>query len=123
MTEAIPQLPEAAERPTKMIPIGGVEVLVRQLSEMQMIQLAHEIQLFSNKKIPLDRKFKGLSRVYSIIASIVVEEDDRDTIEDLIADGKLDANELVTVIYELGVHQSEGPSQPKVRRGRASQRR
>lgn len=118
MTE--PTIPERPERPTKKVKIGDIEVVAQTISEAQMMQLTHEAHLFQNPKIPIERKQKGLDRIFRILNSVVVSDTDREAVEDQIADGKVDAYDLVGILRDIT---SDGvTSQPRVRRGRPAQR-
>lgn len=85
------------------------------------MQMIHEAALFRSDTIPRERKMKGLDRLYRVMISLVVNQDDKDFVEDLMADGELDMRELVTVINDL-YNKGEAPVPVKARRGRPAKR-
>lgn len=106
----------APEEVTKMVLIGGREVLCRFLTEAQFMQLAYEAQVLEAKQTPNERKIKTLSRIFRVMRSVVVEDDDRDYVEDLMADGTINMNTILAVIKELN-DSTVKKAPAKVRRG------
>lgn len=109
------------EAVTKLMNIGGREVLCRFLTEAQFMQMAYEAQVLGSDKIPDTRKIKTLTRMFRIMRSIIVDDDDKDYIEDLMADGTINMSDLLAVIKELN-EAGTTKSTAKVRRGPARSR-
>lgn len=108
------------DRPSKVIKVGDRDILFQGLGEGQYMQMVHEGSLFNNPNTNNDRKMKGLDRLYRTMLSLVVNGDDRDYLEDQMADGAIDMMFLVHAlreIYNKPPLNSALPEQ-KVRRGR-----
>lgn len=113
----IPQM----ERPQKPLMVGDREILFQGLSESQYMQLVHEVTLFRKEETDINRKLKGLDRLYRVLLSLVVNENDRDYVEDAIADGGMDVMFLVKSLREI--YDKQAVPEKKVRRGRPAQRK
>lgn len=125
MTDSL-ALPEAQsiERPSKTVSIGEYEILCQGLTETQYMQLMHEARMFTSSTVDKDRKMKGADRLFRVMLSLIVNPDDRDYVEDLMADGKFEITELARVLrdlYEAPAAPKTGPQQ--VRRGSRAAKR
>ena len=118
MTDAI-EIPDikSVERPEKMVTIGGREILCKGLSDTQYMQLVHEAKLFTSDVVNIDRKSKGLDRLFRVMISLIVNPDDRDYVEDLMADGELDLSYFTTVLREIYDAPTPAAVKKQVRRG------
>lgn len=117
---ALDDLPDE-ELITKDLPIGDRMITVRALSNGQMMQLQHEANLLQKDSLPGDRKMKGVDRIYRILKSAIVEPDEREYVEDQMADGELDLRTLVRLI--VSVYQEDRPKRgSQVRRSRSPRR-
>ena len=113
---------EGLESVTKMVIIGDREVLCRMLTEAQFMQLAYEANVLENKHTPNERKIKTLSRLFRVMRSVIVDEDDREYVEDLMADGSVTMKHILSAIKEL--NDTVAPANTaKVRRGVPARRR
>lgn len=117
-TEATPSI--SGERPeavTKVIKLGDREVLCRMLTEAQFMQLAYETKLMTNNSISTDRKVKTLERIFRVMRSVVATEEDKEYLEDLVAEGVVDMYDLLHVIEELNKEYPDKKQLAKVSRG------
>lgn len=108
---------------TKMVQIGEREVLCRFLTEAQFMQLAYEAQIMESPHTPDARKIKTLTRIFRVMRSIVVEDEDKEYVEDLMADGTVRMSDVLAVIKELNDSVATPKSSSKVRRGAIARRR
>jgi hypothetical protein len=115
-----PDLLPTEEVKKAVVDINGRNVTLRQLTSTNIMQLQHEATILQHDHIDIERKKKSMDRVFRILRSAVAE-DDREYVEDLMADGDLDMQRLVTLVLRL--HKENEPTQPKVRRGRTPRSR
>src|SRR5262245_17326281 len=102
--------------------VNGRDVLFRSLSSVQYMQLQHEGFLLEKDTTDMNRKRKSLDRVFRTMRSAIVNDDDKEYIEDLIADGKISLRELVRKILQVYKSTKDEPT-PAVRRARTPRRR
>lgn len=114
------ELPTPMERPIRLLRIGGKDVSFRGLTEGQYMQMVHEASIFSNENTPNDRRMKSLDRLFRVMFSLVVEPEDREYVEDQMADGEIDIHVLLKALRD--VYKVDDTAQPKVRRGRPAKR-
>lgn len=102
-------------RETRVVPLRDRSIVVRQLTDAQLLLMAREARLLQREELPIERKINSIDRIFSILESSIVQEDDREFAEDLMASGELDLRELMGFI---SVFKDEEEAKPKVRRGR-----
>jgi hypothetical protein len=109
-------------RETRIVPVHGRNIVIRRLIDAQLMQMNHESELLQRDDVGMDRKRKGMERMFRALLSVVVQPTDRDYMEDLMADGELDLRELVSFATSFLTEDTPaGP--PKVRRGRPATKR
>jgi hypothetical protein len=123
MTEAISDTTAEAAEETRVVPIGGRDITVRRLNETQILQLNHEATLLQREDLAPQRLRKGMDRVFRALSSVVVDEDDSDFLQDLMADGDLDLRDMIKFITSFHVDQAPTTGPVKVRRGRPPTKR
>lgn len=104
---------------TRLIPINGRQIVVRELLPAQAILIMRLIRNLRRDLAPdADRAviINNTAKILDIIESAVVQQSDRDYLEDLIVERKLDLKELVGVVTAF--REDEDEEKPKVRRGR-----
>lgn len=111
------------ERFTVEVPIGDQVILVQSPTESQMMQLAHELSLMQLPvdKVTSERRMKSLDRSYRIVRSMIVNDDDKEWVEDSITDGTVSLKEIVNSIKNM--YDEEKPKAATVRRGRQTRNR
>lgn len=107
---------EDTGRPTRVIELGGRQIVVRQLKDTQLMLMAKEAQLITRKDIPNQRKLVGVTRLMEILESAIVQESDRDHVTDMNVAGKLELSDLLGVLTSFGEEKVD--EKPVVRRGR-----
>jgi hypothetical protein len=103
-------------RETKLVDVKGRLVTVRKLTDAQMMLILREAKVLQSDEAGRDRKFTAVSRVFDILESAIVQQEDRDYITDLNVAGEVEVNDLMTFITAFGEEKTE--EKPKVRRGR-----
>jgi hypothetical protein len=105
-------------RDTRVINVKGRSIVVRQLLDAQAILMMREARTLQRDDVDIDRKFKGVERLFNILETAIVQQDDRDYLTDLIVAGQLELRDLMDVVTIF----SEEETKPKVRRGRPAKR-
>lgn len=109
--------PEDPGKDTRIVDIKGRNVVVRQLTDAQMLLLSREGRLASKEGTEPTRRVAAIARIFDILESAIVQEEDREYLMDLTVAGNLqlgDMTSFITVFSE---------DEPKVRRGRAPAKR
>jgi hypothetical protein len=105
-------------RETRIVDVKGRNVVVRAMVDAQMVLMAREAKLLQRDDVSSDRKLSGVSRMFDILESTVVQDEDREYLENLIAAGDLDLRELLSFVTVFATE-----DKPKVRRGRPTARK
>lgn len=110
------------ERKTAVVSLGGRDITLRAFNETQFMQLQHESLVLKRSEdgnMPIDRVQKSLDRVFRAIRSAILDEDERDYIDDLMAEGELELRELVRAVFVFNHDAAVEDEKPvQVRRGR-----
>lgn len=110
--------PEDPGKETRLVDIKGRNIVVRQLTDAQLLLLGREARLAAKEDVEQHRRLAGVSRIFDILESAVVQEDDREYLLDLTVQGELQLSDLMGFITVFG----EEKPKPKVRRGRYANR-
>jgi hypothetical protein len=110
-------------RETKSVDVHGRTITIKRLVDTQVMLLAREAKVLQREDVGNDRKLDGIDRMFSILETVVVSDDDRRYMEDLMIKGELDLRELITFVttFEVDANSADGPV--KVRRGRPPAKR
>jgi hypothetical protein len=109
--------PEDPGKETRILDVKGRNVVVRRLTDAQLILLGREARLASKDETDPHRRLSGIGRIFDILESAVVQEEDRDYLMDLTVSGDLELKDLMEVITAFDDSQEEKKT-TKVRRGR-----
>lgn len=99
-------------RDTRIVDIKGRNVVVRQLTDAQSILMLREARLLQRNEADTSRMFSAVSRMYDILESAVVQEEDKEYLLDLVTAGDLELRDMLVMLTVFG------EDKPKVRRGR-----
>lgn len=113
MTE--PAGTEDTGTPTQIVEMHGKNVVVRRLTDAQMLQLQYEAQMMQSDDVDIARKQKAISRMHRALLGILVQPSDQDYAEDLMIDGHLQLEDLLAIVVNFSAGEAE--RRPKVRRG------
>ena len=100
-------------RETQIVDIKGRQVVIRMLSDAQIALLSREAKILQGNAEG-DRKFTGVTRMFNILESMVVQEEDKDYLNNLIISGDIELKDLTDFIAAFKPEDEK----PKVRRGR-----
>lgn len=101
---------------TRPVDVRGREIQVRQLNDAQIALIFREARLLQKDSVESARKLTAVGRVFDILESVVVSEDDREYLLDLTVEGNLGLSDLIGFIRVFAPDAEE--SKPAVRRGR-----
>lgn len=104
---------------TEVVDIKGRDVEIRPLNDAQAALMAREIRIMGKSGMDGKRRIDAVARMFSILESVVVSDEDREYMDDLIIAGKLDLRELTSFVTVFRDDEGEEEEEkPKVRRGR-----
>lgn len=103
-----------AGRETRLVDIKGRQVVVRMLLDAQLLLMTRESRILQQADASNARKVAGAARMFDILESMVVQDEDREYVSDLIAAGDLELKDLTEFISSFKPEDEK----PKVRRGR-----
>lgn len=103
-------------RDTRVIPIKGRQIVVRQLKDIQIMMLTREAQVLSREDSDLPRRLLAATRLVDILESAIVQTVDRQYVTDLSIKGELELSDLTGLVTVFAAEPE--PAKPVVRRGR-----
>jgi hypothetical protein len=101
------------------ITVGGRDVLVRPLLGSQAVLMMRLVRNLQKQKVDdydMGAIVTNTAKILDVVESALVDQADKDYIEELIIDRKLDLKELVAVVTVFD--DAAVAEKPKVRRGR-----
>jgi hypothetical protein len=105
---------EDTGKETRIVDVRGRAVVVRQLNDAQLLLLAREARLASKDDTEAQRRLVAVGRIFDILESAVIQEDDREHLLDITIKGELELSDLLSFISAF----SEDQPKPRIRRGR-----
>lgn len=110
-------------RETRIVAIRGRSVVVRKLHDAQFGLLVREANVVRRASAEQDaaRVIRATDLLMRTLASAIVQEEDKEWLDDLMADGEIEMSDLLSVIRVFSEDQEEQPK-PAVRRGRPAKR-
>lgn len=106
--------PEDPGKDTRIVDVRGRNVVVRQLTDAQLVLLAREARLSAKDDTDPNRRMAGVGRIFDILESQIIQEEDREYLMDLTVSGQLELKDMMGFISAFG----EPEAKPRVRRGR-----
>jgi len=106
--------PSDPGKETRLVDVKGRNIVVRQLLDAQLLLLGREARLASKDDIDNARRLTAVGRIFDILESAVVQEEDREYLLDLTVAGQLGLKDMMNFIDVFGDQEAK----PKVRRGR-----
>jgi hypothetical protein len=99
---------------TRLVPVKDRNIVVRQLNDAQLLLLGREARLAAKEDTDQNRRLASVGRIFDLLESAVVQEEDREYLMDLTVKGDLELKDMLGFITAFG----EGEQKPRVRRGR-----
>lgn len=104
---------------TRLVEVRGRNIVVRELTDAQLLLLGREARLAMNTATDNTRRMTCVARIFDILESAIVQEEDREHVLDLTIAGDL---KLADLLGFISAFQDE-EAKPRVRRGRAATKR
>lgn len=108
--------PQDPGKETRLVPVKGRNVVVRKLNDAQLLLLAREARLAQREDTEKQRRLVAVGRLFDLLESAVVQEEDRDYLMDLTVAGDLELTDMMGFITAFTDDNED--EKPKVRRGR-----
>jgi hypothetical protein len=110
--------PEDPGKDTRIVDVRGRNIVVRQLTDAQLLLLGREARVGSKEDTDPQRRLAAIGRVFDILESSVIQEEDREYLLDLTVSGDLMLQDMLSFINAFA-----DEDKPKVRRGRVAAKR
>ena len=104
---------------TRLVLVKDRNIVVRQLNDAQLLLLGREARLASREDTDQSRWVASVGRIFDLLESAVVQEEDREYLMDLTVAGDLELKDLMGFVTAFADDQEK----PRVRRGRAATKR
>ena len=98
---------------TRIIELKGRQLVIKSLNDAQIALMAREAKILQGNAEG-DRKFTGVTRMFNLLESMVVQEEDKEYLNDLIVSGDVELKDLTDFIAAFKPEDEK----PTVRRGR-----
>lgn len=105
---------------TRDVDIRGRMITVKELTDAQMLLMAREARLAQQPDTESDRRLTSIARIFDILESVVINDEDREYLMDITVKGQLTLGDMLTFASPEAETEAE---KPKVRRGRAPTKR
>jgi hypothetical protein len=105
-------------RETRLVEVKGRQIVIRQLTEMQMLLLAREARKVSNPNGDGTTRMNSAARIMDILESAVVQPEDVEYLIDLNLQGDLTIGDMMGFVTAF----TEEAKPVKVARGRPRKR-
>ena len=103
---------------TRVVPINGRDITVKAPSDAQIMLMGQQGQVAMNPKASAQDRMFAAGTLMKILVALVVDDGDREYIQDQIVIGELDMAALTSFIEAF----RDKKKAPAVRRGRAAAR-
>lgn len=109
----IPTMTEDQGRETRVVPVAGRNIVVRKLTDTQMLHLMRHAKILSSDAVENTIKLTSMDRMLVILNSVVVQETDKTWLEEAQESGEVDIQEMVGWVNAFN-----SEAKPAVRRAR-----
>jgi len=110
--------PEDPDKGTRDVPVKGRDITVKQLNDAQLLLLGREARLASKESTDGARRLDAVGRVFDLLESVVIGQDDRDYLMDITVKGDLKLKDLMGFITAFSDEEEDQEQKPRIRRGR-----
>lgn len=107
-------------RETQIVSVQGRNIVIRRLVDTQLMLLNRDSRLLQRGDLEKESKLASVDRMFTILESVVVQPEDLQYLEGLMAEGKLSLRDLLGFVSAF---EEEAEEKPKVRRGRPALKR
>jgi len=113
---------DPGQEKTRSVDVKGRSVEVQQLLDAQLLLLSREARLASRETTEGDRRVVAVGRIFDLLESVMVSDEDKEYLIDLIVARNLELGDLRGFITAFS-DEDEPEEKPKVRRGRPPAKR
>lgn len=106
-------------RETRIVDVRGKNIVVRMLTDAQLLLMAREARLAQAPDSESNRRLVAISRIFDILETAIVQDSDREYCLDLAIKGDLTLGDMLGFINAF----TDEEAKPRVRRGRAPTKR
>jgi hypothetical protein len=114
--------PEDGGRKTQVVDVKGRPVVIRALTDLQMMHLLRHSKILQKEDIGLDAKADSAVRIFDIVQSTIVQPSDREYVTELEETGEITLTDLVAFIQAFQDEEAPKPA-ARARRGRTPAKR
>ncbi len=119
MITAMTQPTSDTGRKTQVVPIGSKTIVVKELTDLQMMHLARYANILQRDDVALTDKLDASTKMLNILHSCAANEEDRRILVDAEESGEVSLRDLVSFVKAF----QEPEDKPAVRRTRVPARR
>lgn len=114
-----PDFPEEEPRRTAVVPLGGENFTIRQLTDAQAMHLGRYAQILISDNVERDPKLQAMNRMLAILHSALVDQGQLERLIEMEEEGKVTLKELLVFDRKFR-EEEEAAAAPVVvrRRGR-----
>jgi hypothetical protein len=113
---------DPGQEKTRPVDIKGRAVEVQQLLDAQLLLLSREARLASKESTEGNRRVVAVGRIFDLLESVMVNEEDKEYLIELIVKRNLELDDLRGFITAFS-DDDEPEEKPRVRRGRPPTKR
>jgi hypothetical protein len=104
---------EDTGRETRVVPVAGRSIVVRMLTDTQMLHLMRHAKILSSDSVETAGKLESMDRMLTILNSVVVQETDKAWLVKAQESGEVDIKDMVGWVNAF-----KAENKPIVRRAR-----
>src|SRR5690348_16035819 len=112
--------PEDSGRETQVVTIGDRSIVLRKLTDAQRTLVGRWASMLTRSDVDGAQKLSLIDKMFTTLESVIVQQTDRDFVEDLMARGEMDLKTLHGFVTAFDQPSEPGARPSKVRRGRAA---
>jgi hypothetical protein len=112
--------PDEVARKTQIVSVGGRSIVIRELTELQMMHLGRYANILQHGDVATNAKLEAVEKMLNILHACVANEQDRALLVAAEEAGEVSLTDLVSFVK---TSQAEEEPKPAVRRGRVAARR
>lgn len=101
---------------TRLVPIKGRTIVVKRLTEGQMLLMSRDVGRLEDEKISVQAKLTLAGGILDMFESTIIQPADREYVLDLTRKGEIDLPDFVTFLTAF--KEEEKPAKVVARRGR-----
>ena len=112
--------PNTQGRETRIVPINGRSIVVRRLTDTQMVHMMRHSRILQKDDVAIPEKLDSLERLFTILKTVVVQQSDKDYLTKQEEAGEIELKDLMGFVTAFDEAE---PEKPKARRGRPPTKR